>query len=105
MTSPLSNGLAQLQALELQVKQLGACSLDGVSICFEKISPLIYRAMDRGFVSRTHGLFVLNGLWNGFDLGVDLGKVRGKQRFRNYPSALSSRRFVSKATRGRVADC
>ena len=60
--------------------------------------------MDRGFVSRVHGEFVLRGLRYGFDLGINLDLLKGKQRFRNYPSALSSRKFVSKATRGRLND-
>ena len=93
-----------MHALTLQVKQRGACSLPGVSIDFDKIVPLIERAMFRGFVSPTHGRYVIEGLRWGFDLGIDLTLVKGRQRFRNYPSALNARVPVSKATRSRLAD-
>ena len=102
MRSSLKRGLDRVQALQLQVKERGACSLPGVSICYNKLVPLIQRAVHREFVSAAHGEYVIRGLWDGFDLGVDLSASRGKQRFRNYPSALNARAFVSKATRTRV---
>ena len=100
----LSKGLGLLHALESQVKRQGACSLPGVSIDFDLVVPLIQRAMARGFVSRTHGDYVIHGLWHGFDLGIDMTCVHGKMRFKNYPTALQSRKFVSKATRARLAE-
>ena len=93
-----------MHALRSQVQRHGACSLPGVSIDFDMIVPLIERAMARGFVSHTHGTYVIMGLRFGFDLGIDLDRVKGRQRFRNYTSALQSRKFVSKATRSRLAD-
>ena len=60
--------------------------------------------MARGFVSHAHGTYVIEGLRFGFDLGIDLDLIKGRQRFRNYPSALNSRKFVSKATRSRLAE-
>ena len=43
-----------------------------------------------------------NGLWNGFDCGLDVSLLRGRRRFRNYKSALEARGRVTKATRVRV---
>ena len=104
MRKSLSEGLGVLHALGEQVKRHGACSLPGVSIRFDRVVPLIERAMARGFVSRLHGDYVINGLWHGFDLGIDMSCVHGKRRFRNYASAIEGRKFVSKATRARVSD-
>ena len=67
-----------MQALEQQVKQRGACTLPGVSIEFDLIVPLIERAMARGFVSHAHGMYVIKGLYEGFDLGVDLSQLKGR---------------------------
>ena len=98
----ITAGWDMLRALELQVKQFGACSLPGVTIDFDTLVPKIERAMSLGFVSAEHGRFVIEGLWHGFDLGVDVSKLKGKQKFRNYPSALGARPFVSKAIRSRL---
>ena len=86
------------------VKQHGACALPGVSIDYEELVPRIRRAVARGFVSQEHGDFVINGLWHGFDLGINTDLLKGRQRFRNYPSALNARAYVSKAIRGRLSE-
>ena len=98
----LKDGLVLLHVLESQVKEHGACSLPGVSIDYDLLKPLIKRAVARGFVDNASADFVLHGLWFGFDLGIDTSVLRGKQRFRNYPTALESRPYVSKATRSRL---
>jgi hypothetical protein len=91
-----------LDALAAQVKQHGCCSLPGVSIDFWKLQPLIERAVQRGFVSREHGDFALNGLWFGFDMGVDVAKVKGRRWFRNYASANEAKDKITTALRTRV---
>ena len=95
-------GKAALDSLAAQVKQHGCCSLPGVSIDFWKLQPLIERAVDRGFVSREHGAFALNGLWFGFDMGVDVCKVKGRRWFSNYASAHEAKDKVTSAIRTRV---
>ena len=91
-----------MHALTEMVRTGGACSLPGVSINYNKLAPMIQRAVLRGFVSHEHGDYVLRGLWDGFDLGVDPSLLKGKQHFRNYPSSINARPYVSKATRSRV---
>ena len=88
--------------LEMQVREHGACSLPGVSIDYDRLIPLIKRAVARGFVDMIAADFVMHGLWYGFDLGIDTDMLKGKQRFRNYPTALEARPYVSKATRSRL---
>ena len=65
---------------------------DGVSIHYYIFVQIMMRAVLRGFVSQQHADFVRKGLWYGFDLGVDLDKMRGiKRSHRNYPSAYQAR--------------
>ena len=61
------------------------------------------RAVARGYVRQEHADFVADGLRHGFDLGVDVTKMKGKRLFRNYPTALEARAAVTKALRARVA--
>ena len=91
-----------MRALEEQVKTDGACTLPGVSIAYELFMPIMMRAVARGYVRQEHADFVANGLRFGFDLGVDVSKLRGRRLFRNYPTALEARAAVTKATRARV---
>ena len=73
----MAEAVTKLQALAEQVKTDGACSLPGVSIDYGRLRPLIERAVSMGFVSKRNGLFVLRGLWFGFDLGIDVTKLKG----------------------------
>jgi hypothetical protein len=99
----LHNGLARLQALSTLVDEKGACSLPGVSINFDLFIPILQRAVARGYVPRHKAQYVFHGLRWGFDLGVDVSLLIGRQRFRNYESAMSSRAQVSDSVRSRVA--
>ena len=81
---------------------MGACSLPGVSIVYDRFMPMLWRAVARGFVKLEHAQFVAAGLWHGFDCGIDVSLLQGKRRFLNYKSALEARPKVSKATRVRV---
>ena len=76
--------------------------MPGVSIKYDLLVPLVRRAVDRGFVSERHGEFVLRGLWFGFDLGIDVTKLKGRRWFRNYASAEEHRDQVTAAVRERV---
>lgn len=87
-----------------QVEERGACSLPGVSIRLDLLAPLIERAVLRGYVSRAHADYAVNGLRFGFDLGIDSALLRGRQRYRNYPSALNARAAISKSVRSRLSD-
>ena len=77
--------------LQEQVKQMGACSLPGVSIVYDRFMPMLWRAVARGFVKLEHAQFVAAGLWHGFDCGIDVSLLQGKRRFLNYKSALEAR--------------
>ena len=88
--------------LQEQVQQFGACSLDGVSIVYDRFMDILWRSVSRGFVSHENALFVTEGLWSGFDLGINMTKIVGRRCFRNYRSALEARPQLSKATRARV---
>ena len=69
--SPLE-GFAALRQLAAQVLSHGACSLPGVSIDYGVFVRIMMRAVARGCVSHEQAAFLQRGLWNGFDLGVDL---------------------------------
>ena len=88
--------------LQEQVQRLGACSLPGVSIVYDRFMTVMWRAVSRGFVTHANAEFVAGGLWHGFDCGLDINLLKGRRRFKNYKSALEGRAKVSKATRVRV---
>lgn len=47
-------------------------------------------------------MFVREGLWFGFMLGVDVSLMKGRKRFSNYQSAIENRSAVTRAVRKRV---
>ena len=102
MQRSLADAARKLQTLAAQVEERGACSLPGVSLDYAKLRPLIERAVARGFAAAREATFVLKGLWFGFDLGVDVTKLKGRRWFRNYSSADDHRAQVTKAIRERV---
>ena len=95
-----------MKALREQVETKGACSLPGCSIKYETFVPVLKRAQSRGYVKDREAEYVFNGLWNGFDMGLDVSKMKlfGKRAFRNYPSALDkhARKSVTAAVERRV---
>lgn len=91
-----------MAALESLVEREGACSLPGVSIAYDVFMPIMMRAVARGYVRQEHAEFVADGLRWGFDLGVDVSKMRGKRLYKNYPTALVARDAVTRAVRKRV---
>ena len=78
------------------VRERGACALPGVSIDFALFMPIMMRAVARGYLSADKAAFVERGLTMGFDLGIDVGKVLGKRRYRNYPTAYEARAAVTR---------
>lgn len=66
---------------------------------FERLGPLVVGA---GLVDQSDVEYVLNGIRNGFDLGVDETKLQGKRVFKNYKSAYEKAGLVSDALRKRV---
>ena len=98
----VSGPFAKIFMLAEQVRTKGACSLPGVSIDYDLFMPMLWRAVSRGFVTHSNAEFVSNGLWHGFDCGLDVSLLKGRRRFKNYKSALEARAKVSKATRVRV---
>ena len=93
---------ARVQALASRVRERGAGSLDGNTLNypeFERLAPEIVRA---GFVSQRDVDYVLKGIREGFDLGVNEDMLRGKRVHRNYKSAYEKAELVSEALRKRV---
>ena len=84
------------------VLTVGAYALPGVSIAYDVFTPIMWRAVSRGFVSPLEAVFVQNGLRWGFDLGFVPDKMVGKRFFTNYSSALEAREAVSKNLHGRL---
>ena len=101
-TRSSSEAFEELAALESLVQREGACSLPGVSIAYDVFLPIMMRAVARGYVRQEHAEFVADGLRWGFDLGVDVSKMRGKRLYKNYPTALVARDAVTRAVRKRV---
>ena len=94
---------SRVKALEAEVLSQGACVLSGNTLKideFERLGPEIVQA---GLVSQADVNYVLNGIRNGFDLGVDEKKLPGKRIHRNYKSAYEKADLVSEALRKRVA--
>ena len=87
------------------VETKGACALPGCSIPFERFLPVLRRAQSRGYVRDSDADYVVDGLVNGFTLGLDVGAMssRGKRVFRNYPSAYGAHGSVTSAVTRRVS--
>ena len=88
--------------LKRLVETENACALPGSTIVYERFVPVLQRAMSRGYVKDHHGLYVLNGLRYGFDLGVSCGSLRGRRRFKNYKSAYDNHASVDQAISSRI---
>jgi hypothetical protein len=86
-------GLRKLCELRAIVESSNACALP---VKYDSFVPILQRAMSRGYV------YVLNGLRYGFDVGFQLGKLKGVIAFKNYRSSLDHRDTVSKAVYARV---
>ena len=65
----------------------GVSSLDGYTLNLEAFSSTLPRCVEAGLVKAEDAEFVLNGLKNGFDLGVNHDMLRGRRVHKNYKSA------------------
>jgi hypothetical protein len=92
----------EVSRLKRLVETENACALPGCTIVYERFVPALQRAMSRGYVKAHHGLYVLNGLRHGFDLGVSPGSLRGRRRFKNYKSAYENHASVDNAISSRL---
>ena len=87
------------------VESRSACALPGCSIKEESFVPCLKRAMSRGYVKDSVGEYMLDGLKNGFTLGVAQATVvgsMGRRYFKNYPTALENRNSITDAVVKRV---
>ena len=103
--SPVSNelsGLGQYHHLKRLVETQGACELPGVSIKYHTFMPVMWRAVQRGFVKQEHATFVAQGLRYGFMAGVDVSRLTGHRWHRNYASSYDFRDWVTTAVMKRV---
>ena len=92
----------RVEALEADVLSHGASVMTGSTLNvaeFERLGPVIVR---EGLVTQHDVDYVLDGIKNGFDLGVDETRLRGKRVHRNYKSAYEKKDLVSDALRKRV---
>ena len=100
-----------MSELETIVHTRNACALPGCTLKVDFIIPCLRRAVGRGFVRADHASFIEGGLRDGFDLGVDDSKMRGRRVFRNAPSAFSDAAMdaladsvCSRVARGKTVD-
>ena len=96
--------MSELARLQSIVESDGACSLPGSSIKYDTFLPVLRRAQSRGYVKDHEGEYVALGLRNGFDLGIDVERVKlkGKRIFKNYKTAYDNHASVSRAVQARV---
>ena len=90
-------GLAEMARLRAVVESENACALPGCSIKYNSFLTVMWRAVQRGFVSQPDAVFTADGLRHGFSLGVDVTKMRGHRRYSNYKSAVDAAVSVSRA--------
>ena len=95
--------MEEVKRLTRLVETENACALPGCTIVFDRFIPILRRAMSRGYVKDHHGKYVEDGLRYGFTLGADRGALKGKRKFRNYPTAYSNHASVNAAISSRVA--
>ena len=93
-----------VQSLRATVQRDGAHSLPGCSVKFDSFATVLRRAQSRGYVKDHEAEYVMRGLQDGFDLGLDvkaMGKL-GKRVFKNYPTAYGAHASVTAAITRRL---
>ena len=102
---PRHNGLAEVQRLQSLVEAKGACSLPGCTLIFDRIVPVLQRAVIRGFVSLPHAQHTFRSLRFGYTGGAQQALLErsGQRPFRNYPSAIAARAAVTRSLNARIA--
>lgn len=93
-----------LNGLRDTVRENGAHTLPGCSIKFDSFLPVLQRAQSRGYVKDHEAEYAIEGLINGFTLGLDVGAMKrlGKRAFRNYPTAYGAHSSVTAAVLKRL---
>ena len=102
---PQHNGLAEVQRLQSLVEAKGACSLPGCTLIYDRIVPVLQRAVIRGFVSLPHAQHTFRSLRFGYTGGAQQALLErsGQRPFRNYPSAIAARAAVTRSLNARIA--
>ena len=105
MSPPKHKGLAELSRLGQLVAEKGACALPGCTLDFDRILPILQRAVLRGFVSTLHASRTIDGLRFGYTGGArrDALERSGIRKFSNYPSSINNRVAVTRAISKRVS--
>ena len=100
----LPEAFGEVARLASLVEAEGACALPGCSLKFETFIPVMWRAVERGFVAQADAEHVFDGLRYGFNGGVikELLMGKGEQIFKNYRTALEARSYVTKALNARI---
>ena len=80
----------------------GVSNLDGYTLNLDAFSTTLPRCVEAGLVKAEDAEFVLTGLKNGFDLGVNHDMLRGRRVHKNYKSAYDEKEKVHKALSKRV---
>ena len=82
----------------------GACSLPGCTLIFDRIVPVLQRAVIRGFVSLPHAQHTFRSLRFGYTGGAQQALLErsGQRPFRNYPSAIAARAAVTRSLNARI---
>ena len=93
---------AEMRRLQSVVERGTACDLPGCLIKYDTFMPVMWRAVQRGFVLHEHAVCVANGLRFGFDFGLDASMVKGQRVFRNYKTAVDAMDQVGRAVQSRV---
>ena len=94
--------LAILREAEDIVRGTNACALPGCTLKFDTFVPVLQRAMSRGYVRDAVGHYVIDGLRNGFSIGLAPERLKGQRVFANFKSAYEQRDSISDAIERRI---
>ena len=84
-------GLAEYERLCTLVQEVNACELPGCTIKYGPFNNSMWRAVERGFVTRDNATFCAGILRYGATCGIQVDQLRGQRIFRNYSSAIEAR--------------
>ena len=93
----------EVETLASRVREQGTGILDGYTLNYAEFARLAPEIVRAGLVSQLDVDYVLRGIREGFDLGVNESALQGKRVHRNYKSAYEKSDLVSDALRKRVA--
>ena len=96
------DGFAAVAQLTKLVEETNACALPGCTIKYDSFMPILWRAVQRGWVAHDDAVFVADGLRHGFTAGVQRVELHGQRVFKNYKSAVVAMEQVGRATQARL---